>query len=272
MKDWRLIKDKVLFNFNEAITPAHVQQVLPALLDQCTSMALMTMSRTTEENRIKNHTFPMALQRKLRLHIINNNTDYKCKCGATLDPYGEHCLGCKANHKTKSSNGIQDEIIKVFQCILPFVGMINAGTQLKCEAHDIVSSLPRLQPFHLSIRLDHSLDSGQWKTPYDRIGFDVTIVHSTKPSSSSASEAAKYNEMDLRLRDGERMKFAQPRGGTNPITAHTIPPDDVIGKITQSNQAFIPIAVGPFGDCGALFCRFIEDVNTLHSPAPRVSS
>jgi hypothetical protein len=46
------------------------------------------------------------------------------------------------------------------------------------------------------------------RTPYNRIGFDVMIVHSTKPSSSTASEAAKYNEMDLRLRVGEGMKFA----------------------------------------------------------------
>jgi hypothetical protein len=40
------------------------------------------------------------------------------------------------------------------------------------------------------------------------------------------------------------MKFAQPRGGTNPITAQTIPPDDVIDEIIQSNQeVFIPIAL-----------------------------
>jgi hypothetical protein len=72
--------------------------------------------------------------------------------------------------------------------------------------------------------------------------------------------------MDLRLRDGERMKFAGPRGGTNPITARTVPPDDVIGEIINSNQAFIPIAVGPFGGFGSLFCRFIDDVNTLLLP------
>jgi hypothetical protein len=117
-----------------------------------------------------------------------------------LNPYGDHCLGCKSNHKTKSSNGIRDKIIKVFKRILPFVGMIDCGTQIECEAHNIVPSLPipRLQPFDLSIRLDHSLDSGHWKTPYNRIGFDVTIIHSTKQSSSTTSEAAQYNEMDLR--------------------------------------------------------------------------
>jgi hypothetical protein len=158
---------------------------------------------------MKNHTFRTALQRKLCLPIINNTIDYKCLCGATLNPYSDNCLGCKVNDKSKSSNGIWNEIIKVFQRILPFVGMIDVGTQIECEAHNIVPSLPRLQPFDLSIRLDHSLDSGQWKTPYNRIGFNVRIVYSTTPSSSSASEAAKYNEMDLHWRDGERMKFAR---------------------------------------------------------------
>jgi hypothetical protein len=114
--------------------------------------------------------------------------------------------------------------------------------------------------------LDHSLDTGHWKTPYNCIGFDVTIIHSTKPSSSTTSEAAKYNEMDLHLRDGERMKFARPRGGTNPVTARTVPPDDVIGEIINSNQAFIPVAIGSFGGFESLFCRFIDDVNTLPLP------
>jgi hypothetical protein len=71
---------------------------------------------------------------------------------------------------------------------------------------------------------------------------------------------------DLRLRDGERTKFARPRRGTNPITARTVPPDDVIGEILNSNQAFIPIAVGPFGSFDSLFCRFIDDVTTLSLP------
>ena len=194
-------------------------------------MALMTMSRMNEAHRIKNHAFRTAIQCKLRLPIINNTTDYKCKCGASLYQYGDHCLGCKANHKSKTSNGIRDEIIKVFQRILPIVGMIDTGTQVESEVHNIVPSLPRLQPFDLSIRLDHSLDSGHWKTPYHRIGFDVTVVHSTKKPSATPLEAAKYNENELRLRDGERMKFARPRGGTNPITNRTVTPDEIIGDI-----------------------------------------
>jgi hypothetical protein len=108
-------------------------------------------------------------------------------------------LGCNVHHKTKESNGIRDEITKIFQRILPVVNMIDSPTKVETELHNIVPSLPRLKPFDLSIRLDHSLDTRCW-----RIGFDVTLIHSTNNSSSSDSEAAQYNETDLRLRDTER--------------------------------------------------------------------
>jgi hypothetical protein len=62
------------------------------------------------------------------------------------------------------------------------------------------------------------------------------------------------------------MKFARPRGGTNPITARTIPPDEVIREIIHTNQAFIPIAVGPLGGFGSIFRRFIEDSKILPLP------
>lgn len=69
-----------------------------------------------------------------------------------------------------------------------------------------------------------------------------------KTTSSTTAEAAKYEEIDLHFREMERewSLLAREEKWTNPITARTIPPDDVIGKIISSNQAFIPIALGLF--------------------------
>jgi hypothetical protein len=223
MKEYsaRRLKKKILCK--PQFTPPHVLRVLPALLDKRSSMALMTMNRSNEAHRIKNHTFKTAVQQKLRLPVLDCHQEYKCKCGSCLNAYGDHCLGCKANHKMKASNGIRDEVTKIFQRILPVVKMIDAPTQVENELHNIVPSLPRLKPFDLLIRLDHSLDTTRcWQTPYTRIGFDVTLIHSTNNSSSSTSEAAQYNETDLRLRDGEKMKFARRTGGTNPIINTTL--------------------------------------------------
>ena len=252
---------------NPSITPPEILPILPALLDKRTSMALMTMSRTDTSNRLPNKTFSTALKRKLRLRLFDDISNFKCKCGSSLDAYGDHSLGCKANNKSKASNGIRDEIIKIFRRILPIVNMIDSPTQVESEVHNVVPSLPQLKPFDLSIRLDNSLDSGAWRVPYSRIGFDVTLVHSTKPPSCTPSEAATHTISDLRLRDGEKMKFARRTGGTNKLTNRTISADDVIGEILSSNNVFIPIAVGPFGELGSMFRRFIDNVSTLPLPS-----
>jgi hypothetical protein len=268
MKEYstRLLKKKILQE--PQITPSHVLQALPALMNKRSSMALMTMSRSNEANRIKNHTFKTAIQQKLRLPVLDCHQEYRCKCGLLLDAFGDYCLGCKVNHKTKASNGIRDEITKVFQRILPIIKMIDSPTQVEMELHNnIVPSLPRLKPFDLSIRLDHSLDTRCWRTPYSRIGFDVTLIHSTNDSTSSASEASQYNETDLHLRGGEKMKFARRTGGTNPITNKTLSADEVICEILDTNNVFIPIAVSPLREFGSLFRRFIESTKTLPLPS-----
>jgi hypothetical protein len=55
-------------------------------------------------------------------------------------------------------------------------------------------------------------------------------------------------------------------GGTNPITNKTLSADEVIGEILDTNNVFIPIAVGPFGEFGSLFHRFIKTHKTLPLP------
>jgi hypothetical protein len=42
--------------------------------------------------------------------------------------------------------------------------------------------------------------------------------------------------------------------------------DEVIGEILGTNKVFIPIAVGPFGEFGSLFCRFIKSHKILPLP------
>jgi hypothetical protein len=157
----------------------------------------------------------------------------------------------------------------MLQCVLPIAKLIESSTQIETEVHNIVKSLPRLKPFDLSICLDHSLDPGSWRTHLSRIGFDVTIIHATRPSVRSPSEAAQFTESDLRLRDGEKQKFARRNGGTNKLTRRTLTADGVIGEILDSNNAFIPIAVGPHGEFGSLFRRFLHGSNPLPLPAFR---
>jgi hypothetical protein len=69
------------------------------------------------------------------------------------------------------------------------------------------------------------------------------IIHTTRPSISTPSEAAQYSEADLRLRDKQSQKFVRCNGGTNKhkLTQCTLTSDAdadaVIGKILDSNDA-----------------------------------
>ena len=251
----------------ERIAPDYVSPRLDTMLLEETSLALMTAPRLEPKNRMKNTTFCTAMKRKLRLTVIKDHHTFRCKCGAKVDPWGDHCLGCKKNHKTVLSNGCRDGIHDILKRILPVTKMIHSGTQMEKEVANIVPSLPTLKPFDLSIRLNHLLTQGAWQVPFSRIGFDVVFIHSSKPAPSDPSlEAASYNESDLRLREGEKNKFARRTGGTNDITGKTVTADEVIGEINDANYSFIPIAVGPHGEIGSTFRRFWDGSDPLPLP------
>ena len=63
-----------------------------------------------------------------------------------------------------------------------------------------------------------------------------------------------------------RMKFVRSRGNTNETTKQTMTADQIIGNIIDSNNAFIPIAVGPHGEIGSLFRRFLTGRRALPLP------
>ena len=252
---------------HDRISSPELRNLLLAILDRRTSLAMMTMSRLEPTHCIKNENFAIALKRKLRLPIVENCHHYICTCKRQIDPYMDHSLGCRQCSKTAASNGIRDALIKILQRIAPIAKLIKYPSQLKKVIHNIVKSLPSLKPFDLSIRLDHLLINGSWKIPFARLGFDITLIHSTAPSSSTPEETAVYNETDLRLRKGEKMKFARTRGGTNPITKQTLSADEVIGEILDNNYSFIPVAIGPFGETGSLFNHFWNGSSTLPLPS-----
>jgi hypothetical protein len=55
----------------------------------------------------------------------------------------------------------------------------------------------------------------------------------------------------------------------NKLTRRTLTTDAVIGEILDSNNVFIPIAVGPNGEFGSLFRRFLNGSNPLPLPTFR---
>jgi hypothetical protein len=99
---------------------------------------------------MKNENFTLCLKRKLRLPIFNDCINYACRCGKKIDPFGDHCLGCKSNHKTCTSNAIRDGIIKTFSGILVTCKLIESLTQVEGDVERMLLALKSLRPFDLS--------------------------------------------------------------------------------------------------------------------------
>jgi hypothetical protein len=122
-------------------------------------------------------------------------------CGKRVDAWGDHSLGCSGNNKTAPSNAHHDGLFDSFKTLLPVAILIQSTGQVEKEIHNIVHSLPTLKTFDVSIRLDHHLSGGAWRTPFARLGFDITFVHSTKslPLPPSTDETAPSNERKVKV-------------------------------------------------------------------------
>eukprot|EP00956_Cyclotella_meneghiniana_P038062 scaffold148342_cov36-Cyclotella_meneghiniana.AAC.3 len=96
-----------------------------------TSLSLMKAPRLKPKNRMNNTTFCTIMKRKLRLILIKDHYHYRCKCTKPVDPWGDHCLRCTANHKSTLSNGVRDGIVDIFKRILPITKLIHSGTQVE---------------------------------------------------------------------------------------------------------------------------------------------
>eukprot|EP00956_Cyclotella_meneghiniana_P038529 scaffold155622_cov77-Cyclotella_meneghiniana.AAC.1 len=231
-------------NHLERTAPAYVSPKLNQMLLEETWMALMTTPRLEPKNRMKNITFCSAMKQKLRLTVIKDHHLFRCKCGPKVDPWGDHCLGYPVNHKAYLSNAARDGICEIFKRILPITKMIHSGAQMEKEVGNI------------------------WQRPLGQIGFGVVFIHSNRPVPIDSSlETASFNELDLRLREGERKKFVRRTGGTNDVTSKTLSADEVIGEINNANYSFIPIAIGPQCKIGSIFRRFWDGSDPLPLPA-----
>ena len=59
----------------------------------------------------------------------------------------------------------------------------------------MVSGLPNLRPFDLSIAFDHMLGESNRRTPLSRLGIDVTVVHALPQFVTNTKVAQKMKSI-----------------------------------------------------------------------------
>ena len=140
------------------------------------------------------------LKRKLRPPLWPDTKECICFCGRKMDQFGDHVLSCRNHCKTPLSNKIRDGLFEILKPICKTVKLISQENMVDKERPRVVTKLPRIRPFDLSILLDHMLDEHAWRCSLKMIGFDVTVIPST-PTRSTATEAARKKRIKIALAD-----------------------------------------------------------------------
>jgi len=247
---WELNKDKSnLDNFTDILHPNLAQ-------------GLLDMPRLDENNRLDNQIFSIMLKRKLRIPLYNTNEQLICpKCKQHFDVYGDHlfkCLKC-VKHKKNTHNKWRDDVEKhVMKDILPLVQLIDKPSETENEKEKCIPSLrnTKIKPFDLSFRVNKNIGETYYKSPLQRIGFDITMSQPSNEPPNSDITRAQIKSIKLQLLECEMGKFNRKEGGTNPTTKVTLSGDQIIQELTNSHQALLPWSISPYGMFGDIASRF----------------
>ena len=257
---WQHFKQKSsLANFSDILHPNLAQ-------------GMLDMPRLNEKYHLENDVFSIMLKRKLRLPLYPGKGKLKCpKCKQNFDRFGDHLFRCKPCNKSQMHDGWRDGCEKIVcKEILPLVKLIKNENYTENEEEKLIPSLQNtnIKPFDLSFKVDKHIGEAYYKSPLQRIGFDVTMSQaaqdlSNEELSQSDLTSAQTNGIALQLLDCEVDKFNRDRGGTDKKTNVTLSGDEIIGELTNSHQALIPWSISPYGNFGDLSSRFWYGTNTI---------
>ena len=227
---------------------------LEDILEYKMSYSLLDLPRRISQR--SNQDFSLMLKRKLRLELWPGVQQPICFCGTIMDQYGDHCLTCRRHCKTPMHNSIRDGLWKLFQEYFVLLNMTTSQSGVEKETPNVFEGLlPSLRPFDISILFDKMLSESTWRTPITKLGFDVTVV-SSLPKFSTRTDAARKNEVKLRLRKGEKGKFQRKRK-TDKSTQVTMSGDQMMQYLLDNGMVLLPLAITAHGHLGSMFERFL---------------
>ena len=112
------------------------------------------MSRSNPTHRKPNDIFIINLKMKLHLELFDLGNCPQCKCGSTIDPFGQHIFCCRRVSKKVAHDriSIRDGMAPFVRTILILIttGHISTGSPMEVEPKRVLPDLPGLRPFGLA--------------------------------------------------------------------------------------------------------------------------
>lgn len=126
----------------QAEVPPEVQPYLSAMLCPLTSLALVGMSHQDQATCLDNDLFRLAILRKLHLLLWDAPPARLCRCGKTIDIYGDHFFTCSKMHKGGAHNVICNALHLILEELGPIAGLCFMRNDVRLEAQNLSQRFP----------------------------------------------------------------------------------------------------------------------------------
>jgi hypothetical protein len=115
--------------------------------------AILDSSCLKSDYLLSNDRFRITLRRHFRFPIISTPLP-SCKCGTTLDPYGDHIFSCLRISKAKAHNKIRDCFFLILKEIAPIAKLTRTSHCIGVEPKGLLPNFPTNRPADVALKLN----------------------------------------------------------------------------------------------------------------------
>ena len=222
------------------------------------------MTRSDPSFRWEPRLFRTYMRRKLRLPLFTAPCP-KCRCGAVVDPEGDHIFSCPAYSFPRDiiHDAYRNSSWAVFSHLGPMAGFVSSPHEVMHEPQNLIAECPRLRPADTALAHE-SVGNPDFTHTLIDYSTSVKLTDLPLPSDPVLASLPTTEQVTQRHEIGENGKL---RGPQRDSRRHPIVGRELIRKLTQQKMLLRPFTIDSFGLIGPL--AFLTFFGTSHPHADR---
>ena len=245
-----------------ASQPPSVQTTVPSVMNELTSVAATSITRAERAFRFPTPLFKTYMRRKLRLHLFQAPFP-KCRCGAVIDPEGDHIFNCPGYHYPRDviHDTYRNASHGVLAQLAPLAGFVAGPHDVLHEPQNLIPDNPRLRPADTALSLE-SVNNSQHSfllLDYSTSVRTTNLPPLTSPISAPAPTAAQATQQH---EIGENGKLHGPNRDSRRTHLNGAA---FIRQLHQQNMILCPMTIDQHGQLGPLAYRLFTGKTHPHA-------
>ena len=250
------------FQRGMASQPPSVQTIVPSVMTELTSVAATSITRAERAFRFPTPLFKTYMRRKLRLPLFQAPFP-KCRCGAVIDPEGDHIFNCPGYHYPRDviHDTYRNASHGVLAQLAPLAGFVAGPHDVLHEPQNLIPDNPRLRPADTALSLE-SVNNSQHS--YLLLDYSTSVKTTnlpplTSPLSAPAPTAAQATQQH---EIGENGKLHGPNRNSRRTHLNGAA---FIHQLHQQNMILCPMTIDQHGQLGPLAYRLFTGKTHPHA-------